>query len=134
MLSTRGVPGTHDIALMQSVIDDLKTGKNTEVPHFDKAEDDRGGFTPVVSRELSLLIIEGWCWGAMPAEGDELDHPVNVGDATLTVNSLMVAIRRFLLRPIPVCFFRFQIWKRLFAGAGSRNNDLLKPGAMVQKS
>ncbi|MEE2915386.1 MAG: kinase [Pseudomonadota bacterium] len=77
MLSTRGVPGTHDIALMQSVIDDLKTGKNTEVPHFDKAEDDRGGFTPVVSRELSLLIIEGWCWGAMPAEGDELDHPVN---------------------------------------------------------
>ena len=77
MLSTRGAPGTHDIALMQSVIDDLKTGKNTEVPHFDKAEDDRGGFTPVVSQELSLLIIEGWCWGAMPAEGDELDHPVN---------------------------------------------------------
>ncbi|MEM7366926.1 MAG: kinase, partial [Pseudomonadota bacterium] len=75
--STRGVPGTHDIALMQSVIDDLKAGKNTEVPHFDKAEDDRGGFTPVVSRDLSLLIIEGWCWGAMPAEGDELDHPMN---------------------------------------------------------
>ena len=77
MLSTRGVPGTHDTKLMRSVIDDLKAGENTEVPHFDKAEDDRGGYTPVVSRDLSLLIIEGWCWGAMPAASDELDHPVN---------------------------------------------------------
>lgn len=77
MLATRGVPGTHDVALMQKVIDDLKNGRNTEVPHFDKAEDDRGGFTPVVSQDLSILIFEGWCWGAMPAEAGELDEPIN---------------------------------------------------------
>ncbi|MEX1237560.1 MAG: hypothetical protein WD994_04745 [Pseudomonadales bacterium] len=77
LLQVRGVPGTHDVAMLASVIADLKAGRNTEVPVFDKASDDRRGMVPVMGAELDVLIVEGWCFGALPEQAADLAKPVN---------------------------------------------------------
>lgn len=77
LLSVRGVPGTHDMAMLQGVITALKAKRSCDIPTFDKARDDRGAMVPVMGRDLDLLVIEGWCWGAMPGSAAELQNPVN---------------------------------------------------------
>lgn len=77
LFAVRGVPGTHDMALLQKVIATLKARGNCEVPTFNKAEDDRGEMISVMGRELDLLVIEGWCWNALPGSAAELEMPIN---------------------------------------------------------
>ncbi|NMT63396.1 hypothetical protein DIT72_13770 [Marinobacter orientalis] len=80
---TRGVPGTHDIALGQRVIDQLKAagpGTETRIPVFDKSRDDRSPqhLWPVFRGRAEVILIEGWCMGAAPAASEsELMQPVN---------------------------------------------------------
>ncbi|XOV89586.1 MAG: kinase [Pseudomonadota bacterium] len=82
MLRVRGVPGTHDIQLLGQVIDDLRARRNTQVPTFDKASDDRHGMIPVMGGKLDMLVVEGWCWGARPVLEDQLTEPVNSLEAS----------------------------------------------------
>lgn len=77
LLAVRGVPGTHDVALLAGVMADLTARRSTQVPVFDKAADDRQGFIPVMGADLDILIIEGWCWGARPVAAAALDAPIN---------------------------------------------------------
>ena len=79
LLRTRGVPGTHDVALGLRVLDGLAAGQAACLPRFDKAVDDRlpEGAWPQAGVGLRLLILEGWCVGARAQETSELDAPVN---------------------------------------------------------
>ena len=79
LLRTRGVPGTHDVALGLAVLDDLDHGRSAPLPRFDKARDDRA---PRERWDLAvtgteLLIFEGWCVGARPEPEAALAEPVN---------------------------------------------------------
>ncbi len=78
LLATRGVPGTHDVALGETVLADLRAGRPVRLPRFDKATDDRAPETtwPPVDR-ARLVIFEGWCVGARPQPDAALDTPVN---------------------------------------------------------
>ncbi len=72
LLQTRGVPGTHDLALGLLLLDTLKaadTHSRIHIPRFDKAQDDR---RPLADWQLhagrvDVIILEGWCVGARPA-------------------------------------------------------------------
>lgn len=79
LLRTRGVPGTHDVALGLSVLDALERGEAASLPRFDKASDDR--FLPdrwgAAPAETQLLILEGWCVGARPQPSEALREPIN---------------------------------------------------------
>lgn len=80
LLMTRGVPGTHDIKLATSVIEQLKQGHgNVEIPRFDKSIDDRAekDAWSIVSAPIDLIVIEGWCLGSPFQEETELYAPVN---------------------------------------------------------
>ncbi|AYO80422.1 kinase [Sphingobium yanoikuyae] len=79
LLRTRGVPGTHDVALGLRVLDALAAGRAVRLPRFDKGLDDRlpEGAWPEAAAGLRLLILEGWCVGARAQEAGELDAPVN---------------------------------------------------------
>ncbi|WP_176597542.1 MULTISPECIES: kinase [Sphingobium] len=79
LLRTRGVPGTHDVALGLRVIDALERGEAALLPRFDKASDD---CLPEARWERAaagtrLLLLEGWCVGALPQEAAALAEPVN---------------------------------------------------------
>ena len=76
MLAVRGVPGTHDMSLLWRTISQLKAGLDCTVPIFSKGNDDR---LPDVRRvnPTSVLILEGWCWGADASSDEDLLTPVN---------------------------------------------------------
>jgi len=81
LLCTRGVPGTHDVALLRSILAALRDGTEgvVRVPRFDKAQDDR---YPVqawteVARPLDVVLLEGWCLGAEAVDARALEEPLN---------------------------------------------------------
>lgn len=80
LLATRGVPGTHDIALLAGCIDQLVLATESttvEWPLFDKASDDRARDTNSNTGVVDLILVEGWCVGT-PAEANErLQPPLN---------------------------------------------------------
>lgn len=79
LFSTRGVPGTHDLELMKSVINDLLEGSTTKIPVFNKAIDDREAPEnwQTISKPVDYILFEGWCVLSPPQHDHELDQPVN---------------------------------------------------------
>ncbi|NWO07938.1 MAG: hypothetical protein HLX50_20225 [Alteromonadaceae bacterium] len=82
LLKTRGVPGTHDLALGNRVLDQLlaaKPGDITALPSFDKDTDDRvpEADWPVFEGPAKVILLEGWCLGATPQREAALSNPVN---------------------------------------------------------
>ena len=78
---TRGVPGTHDIKLLNKVILKLKKKKFNSVliPKFDKSKDDRFKKTKwqKIKKTPHIIILEGWCVGAIHQKKSELLRPIN---------------------------------------------------------
>ncbi|MEP5837484.1 MAG: hypothetical protein ABJ322_07180 [Marinobacter sp.] len=78
LLATRGVPGTHEIALLQKTIRALRAGESCRVPRFDKSQDDRlpeGQW--VETGPADIVLLEGWCVGAVAESESALAQPVN---------------------------------------------------------
>lgn len=79
---TRGPPGTHDLSLLQSLIDALSAAgpdDETAIPEFDKRGDDR---RPVdrwrrFGGRPSAILIDAWCLGAVPEDEAALAVPIN---------------------------------------------------------
>jgi D-glycerate 3-kinase len=86
LLRTRGVPGTHDVALGRGVIDRLFTaarGAATAIPRFDKASDTRlpAATWDSFTGPARIVILEGWCIGATPQPDADLATPINALEA-----------------------------------------------------
>lgn len=82
LLITRGVPGTHDLALGNRVIDRLlqaNAGSRTAMPTFNKALDDREPEEnwPLFIGHPDIILLEGWCLGARPESDEVLARPMN---------------------------------------------------------
>lgn len=78
LLLTRGVPGTHDLPLLNHVIDELLAGRDCRAPGFDKSVDDRVDADQW--RQLSacdIVLFEGWCVGCPPQPAAALLKPEN---------------------------------------------------------
>lgn len=78
----RGPPGTHDLTLLQRLIDGLSAAGSdavTLIPDFDKRGDDRW---PVerwrrFTGRPSAILIDAWCLAALPEDEAALAEPVN---------------------------------------------------------
>ena len=86
LFATRGVPGTHDLALLNEKIAALRQpGAEGAVPMpaFDKALDDRTEMVHwrQVSAPVQLIFLEGWCVGLLPQSDSELGVPINPMEA-----------------------------------------------------
>lgn len=73
LLKTRGVPGTHDLDLGLNLIAALKGATRDTlipIPQFDKAQDERSPsqYWPVHSGPVDVIVLEGWCVGALPSK------------------------------------------------------------------
>jgi len=77
---TRGVPGTHDVDLMDNTLSALLAGNtNVPLPKFNKHEDD---CVPAHdweknSKPIDIVILEGWCVGSEPQSPFSLKEPLN---------------------------------------------------------
>lgn len=79
LLRTRGVPGTHDVALGLRVLEALAAPGIVAIPSFDKSRDDRRPQEewPQVHAPVKVILLEGWCVGAAAQEAALLSAPVN---------------------------------------------------------
>jgi D-glycerate 3-kinase len=83
LLRTRGVPGTHDVALGLRTFEQLRGLDPVALPSFDKQHDDRRPRDqwPVFQGPASIVILEGWCVGARPESAAALAVPINTLEA-----------------------------------------------------
>jgi D-glycerate 3-kinase len=82
LFATRGVPGTHDTALLETslaALPGLGESEKYAVPSFDKSLDDRSESPwPTISGPVDMIILEGWCIGTPPQAMGDLADPVNI--------------------------------------------------------
>ena len=87
---TRGVPGTHDLGLINKTIKKLKTKKfkTVLIPKFDKSIDDRlkKNRWQKIKNRPNIIIFEGWCVGARHQKNSELKNPLNLIEKTYDLN------------------------------------------------
>lgn len=77
LLERRGLPGTHDIQLLKSVIEALLEGKSSVlIPQFDKSlhkgQGDRKQYFLEIIWPVDIIILEGWFLGFKSIEPDIL--------------------------------------------------------------
>jgi D-glycerate 3-kinase len=79
LLAVRGPPGTHDVPLAGAVIDQLRSAGKVALPRFDKATDTRTprGTWETLKSPVDVVILEGWCVGAVAQGQAALAEPVN---------------------------------------------------------
>lgn len=81
LLATRGVPGTHDIRIGMDIARTCLSHEHKIIhsPVFEKANDERAPRSKwsVISTPLDVVILEGWCVGAIPQPEAALAEPVN---------------------------------------------------------
>lgn len=90
LLATRGVPGTHNIKLLDETINALKKQKpNTKISKFSKAADDLYPHDQwdTCPDKIDIVLLEGWCWGVLPQTPNELINPVNNFEAIQDKNT-----------------------------------------------
>ena len=81
LFATRGVPGTHDMALLGDVLAALiaREPGTVHIPRFSKADDDvlpRDRWRTVPA-PADIILLEGWCIGVTPQNDADLREPVN---------------------------------------------------------
>lgn len=84
LVQHRGQPSTHDLPLALSLISDLRDGKETKIPSYDKsAYNGQGDRIPEDQWEVAnqkgqpitkIVILEGWCVGFRAASSAELER------------------------------------------------------------
>lgn len=82
LFAVRGPPGTHDLALLHRLLDRLRAAEPDEeirLPRFDKLADERAPekHWTVVRGRPRLIVLEGWCLGAMTQAPQTLAAPIN---------------------------------------------------------
>lgn len=82
LLSSRGVPGTHDTQSALQILRQLRNATNTDkiiLPAFDKASDDcvSSELCSSLSGPVDIIILEGWFIGARPQQAAELEAAIN---------------------------------------------------------
>ncbi|WP_338240767.1 kinase [Aurantiacibacter hainanensis] len=77
LFATRGVPGTHAVAMGLGIIEDMLAGRELDLPRFDKGKDDRAEDGTRITGPVDVLLLEGWCVGAKPQDAEALAEPVN---------------------------------------------------------
>lgn len=86
LLASRGVPGTHDLELLERTLTRLESAApedETPVPRFDKLADERVPVQdwPIVRGRPDLILCDGWFFGTEPGPLQSLVTPVNAREA-----------------------------------------------------
>lgn len=85
LLSTRGVPGTHDTARIINFLNSIDAHQfPLTIPIFDKSIDDQKNQSEwkTITNKPDVILFEGWCMGATAENEISLQAPIN----TLEIN------------------------------------------------
>jgi len=90
LFKTRGVPGTHDINLIEKFFNFIKKEKfkKFKIPKFSKITDDRlkKKYWFNINKRPEIVILEGWCVGAKPQSNFSIKTPINILEKFYDIN------------------------------------------------
>jgi D-glycerate 3-kinase len=162
LLSTRGVPGTHDLELAIETLNNLASRQlgAVKVPRFNKAADERlpEEEWPQVTTPLDIIILEGWCVGITAEAEEALLEPINEleslkdpdGEWRNYINQQLVTnypelwqiIDRLIMLQAPSfsCVYQWRLEQEeklrqqmaLTAGSEVNNNRIMEPEELQQ--
>ena len=121
LFKTRGVPGTHDLNMLDRKIKQLfKKEFPVYLPIFDKTTDNRKNYYRKVFK-CDLVILEGWCVGAKPVSEKFLKKNLNnlekFKDTDFfwrsTYNNHLVKYQKLFNKFDDFIYFRFNNWKNV---------------------
>lgn len=124
LCATRGVPGTHDLALLVDCLSRLlgaAADEVTPVPRFDKLADDRlprEQWTAFRGRP-GLIVLEGWCIGITADRLPRWQGPINALEREADAKGRWFAWSREELKRGYAA-----LWKMLDALVGIRQPDM----------
>lgn len=113
LLATRGVPGTHDPALIAHTLDALAKATRAQparLPRFDKGRDTRMAPSRwyTITRVPRVVVFEGWCVGVGPQPAAALLKPVNELERNEDADRRW---RRYVNAQLASCYA--PLWRRL---------------------
>lgn len=81
---TRGVPGTHNLPLLEQTIEALLAGQPCLIPRFNKATDNPFSKSAWLScqQRADVILFEGWCNNSPVMTAEQLYEPVNELEAS----------------------------------------------------
>ena len=118
LFETRGVPGTHNLKLLNQTIRYLKSNKfPLFLPVFDKVSDNRKKYRRKVNK-ADLIILEGWCVGSKPIDPNYLKKNINdlekIGDSKLlwrtAYNNALVEYQKLFNKFSCYIFIKIPSW------------------------
>lgn len=116
---TRGVPGTHDVALALETFHNLLHYNGAcKVPRFDKSQDDRYPLQQwqTIDTPPDCIILEGWCVGSEAQQQEKLKTAVNDLEAMEDADSVWRNHANLQLQnSYPELFSQVDIWAMLKA-------------------
>jgi D-glycerate 3-kinase len=121
LFMTRGVPGTHDLALAHQLIDELARAmpaRPVSVPKFDKLADDRAPRDQWerVAERVNVILLDGWFWGASAGDEASLAAPLNEREAREDPDARWRRrVRAELAGPYQALFARAEIHVQMLA-------------------
>ena len=119
LFETRGVPGTHNLKLLDKVINNLMKKKfPVYIPVFDKVTDNKKNYKRKISK-VDLLILEGWCVGSKPIDMKYLKININdlekKNDSNLiwrtAYNSALINYQKLFKKFDYYIFIKFPNWE-----------------------
>lgn len=78
LMQYRGMPGTHDLQLLNKTLDAIRRGNPVSIPKYDKtAYAGRGDRAPMdtwkhVPDSTDVFLLEGWCLGFEPVDKENI--------------------------------------------------------------
>jgi D-glycerate 3-kinase len=143
LFATRGLPGTHDVALAGATLAALDRGDAALLPRFDKATDDRADpdSWQAAPERVDLVIFEGWCVGARPQPDVKLVRPINQLEKERDpaaiwrryVNARLAgSYQRLFSRIDRLALLRAPDWHQVFAWRLQQEQELRSSGAQGQ--
>ena len=146
LFATRGVPGTHDVALGTHLLDKLlglRDSGPVTIPKFDKTTDDLASDAewPVIQAPVDVVVFEGWCVGARPQSDRALEAPVNAlekeedpdGHWRLAVNEhLKTDYAKFFERLDMLVMLRIPSWEKAIEWRQLQETKLRDPLSAAQ--
>jgi hypothetical protein len=90
LFQTRGVPGTHDVALGVAVLEALTKPGRVSIPRFDKGQDDRAPSSewPALAGPCDVVLFEGLWIGLPPMPAHTIAQPINALEAQEDANTV----------------------------------------------
>jgi D-glycerate 3-kinase len=151
LFATRGVPGTHDVLLLEQVLEQLAERLPCRLPRFNKAIDDRCDNTQWtdIKEPVEVILFEGWCNSSPPQSPQELEQPVNTleqnedpeGVWRRYVNEQLIDYRQRIFDHADMCimlkapdFESIYEWRSLQEKKLQANSSQLEQSAVMNES